>query len=227
MNRTRIFLASAIGLDCVRVPLTPFALAQLNSGQPQILSTNQTITPLAPRGATYQALNPGVTSAPDYTVGPGCDNRGQPGWEDVAHPYQRLQSLELRGWAQTGVRQNPAARASGSLFLTSRRRSRFRSRRLPYRTPIAGLRSARTARSFTWRVETMTTVHIFSRAMAAGARRAPPVALGHLAKIDKDNGNFGGIGIETEAGGRGSRSLERWQDNRGREFRERLNQHSY
>ena len=65
MNRTRIFW-SALTLTLAS---TPLAFAQLNSGQPQILSTNQTITPLAPRGATYQALNPQVASVPDYTVG--------------------------------------------------------------------------------------------------------------------------------------------------------------
>jgi hypothetical protein len=48
---------------------TPLDWAQLNSGQPQILSTNQTITPLAPRGASYEPLNPRVTDASEYTAG--------------------------------------------------------------------------------------------------------------------------------------------------------------
>ena len=47
----------------------PHATAQLNSGQPQILSTNQTATPLAPRDARYEPLNPNLADAPDYTVG--------------------------------------------------------------------------------------------------------------------------------------------------------------
>jgi hypothetical protein len=69
MNRTRIFTRVLPCLVASALTLTPFGFAQLNSGQPQLLSTNQTITPLAPRGATYQALNPKVASAPDYTVG--------------------------------------------------------------------------------------------------------------------------------------------------------------
>ena len=45
------------------------ALAQLSSGQPQILSTGQLITPLAPRGASFQALNPRLADNPSYTAG--------------------------------------------------------------------------------------------------------------------------------------------------------------
>ena len=43
--------------------------AQLNTGSPQVLSTGQTITPLAPRESRYEQLNPGVVSDPGYTVG--------------------------------------------------------------------------------------------------------------------------------------------------------------
>src|SRR5271170_8019084 len=70
MKRTRVFWCRALPSALASaLTLPPFVFPQLNSGQPQILSTNQTITPLAPRGATYQALNPGVADAPDYTVG--------------------------------------------------------------------------------------------------------------------------------------------------------------
>jgi len=46
-----------------------FASAQLNSGAPQIVSTGQQITPLAPRGSSFQALNPGLADNPEYTAG--------------------------------------------------------------------------------------------------------------------------------------------------------------
>src|SRR5271170_8342888 len=70
MNRTRVFWCRALPSALASaLTLTPFAFGQLNSGQPQILSTNQTITPLAPRGASFQALNPKLDDNPDYTVG--------------------------------------------------------------------------------------------------------------------------------------------------------------
>ena len=43
--------------------------AQINTGEAQILSTGQTITPLAPRGASFEPLNPGLADNPGYTVG--------------------------------------------------------------------------------------------------------------------------------------------------------------
>jgi DNA-binding beta-propeller fold protein YncE len=56
-------------LAACAVAATPLAFGQLNSGEPQILSTNQTVTPLAPRDASYNALNPGLKDLPAYTVG--------------------------------------------------------------------------------------------------------------------------------------------------------------
>jgi len=48
---------------------TVAASAQLNSGQPQLLSTGQIVTPLAPPAASYIQLNPGLADNPTYTVG--------------------------------------------------------------------------------------------------------------------------------------------------------------
>jgi DNA-binding beta-propeller fold protein YncE len=45
------------------------AVAQLNSGERQVLSTGQIITPLAPRGSSFQALNPGLADNPEFTAG--------------------------------------------------------------------------------------------------------------------------------------------------------------
>ncbi len=47
----------------------PTAVAQPNSGDPQRLSTGQLITPLAPNGASFQPLNPGLADDPLYTAG--------------------------------------------------------------------------------------------------------------------------------------------------------------
>jgi hypothetical protein len=47
----------------------PSVLAQPDTGAPQLLSTGQLITPLAPIGAAFQPLNPNLTDDPAYTVG--------------------------------------------------------------------------------------------------------------------------------------------------------------
>ena len=54
------------------------AMAQQNTGSPQILSTNQRITPLAPRGATFAALNPKLADNPAYTVGQAVSTVASP-----------------------------------------------------------------------------------------------------------------------------------------------------
>lgn len=43
--------------------------AQLNSGEPQVLSTGQRITPLFPHGSSFESLNPGLTDNPEFTAG--------------------------------------------------------------------------------------------------------------------------------------------------------------
>jgi len=59
----------ASALSATVLLAAPFASAQLNSGAPQILSTGQRITPLAPRGSNFQALNPRLADNPEYTAG--------------------------------------------------------------------------------------------------------------------------------------------------------------
>ena len=67
--RIKLLAMSAALMALSFAPLAPVAQAQLNSGQPQILSTNQTVTPLAPAGSTFQSLNPHLKDNPGYTVG--------------------------------------------------------------------------------------------------------------------------------------------------------------
>lgn len=61
-------LAAGVFAVCA-ISNVPGAIAQLNSGEPQLVSTGQRITPLAPAGASFQALNPHLADNPGYTVG--------------------------------------------------------------------------------------------------------------------------------------------------------------
>ncbi len=49
--------------------IVPSAIAQPNTGAPQILPTGQLITPLVPKGASFQPLDPNLADNPGYTVG--------------------------------------------------------------------------------------------------------------------------------------------------------------
>ncbi len=70
MHRTSssAVLLSALSLSVLSAK--PVRAQQVpNSGEPQILSTSQRITPLAPKGARFEPLNPGLADNPEYTVG--------------------------------------------------------------------------------------------------------------------------------------------------------------
>src|ERR1039458_252563 len=45
------------------------AVGQSNTPQPQMMPSGQIITPLAPPGAVFSKLNPGLKDFPSYTVG--------------------------------------------------------------------------------------------------------------------------------------------------------------
>ena len=69
--RRAIFIPASIAAVSLSQAISDVrtANAQLNSGQPQVLSTGQQITPLAPHGSTFQALNPELADNPQYTAG--------------------------------------------------------------------------------------------------------------------------------------------------------------
>ncbi len=67
------------------------ANAQNAAGQPEVMPSGQIITPLAPKGAVFSKLNPGLKDFPDYTVGQAVKDRHQPRRKHAAHSHQWLQ----------------------------------------------------------------------------------------------------------------------------------------
>ena len=55
--------------------VTVLAVAQSEAGQPESVPSGQVITPLAPTGAVYSRLNPGLKDFPSYTVGQAVKTR--------------------------------------------------------------------------------------------------------------------------------------------------------
>ena len=64
--------------------------AQSQASQPEVMPSGQFITPLAPTGAVFSKLNPGLKDFPGYTVRPGGQDSDQPRWKYAAGSYQRL-----------------------------------------------------------------------------------------------------------------------------------------
>jgi hypothetical protein len=63
------FLAGSLFSAAMHTGLCATASAQSNIGAPQSMPSGQIITPLAPTGAVFSRLNPGLKDFPSYTVG--------------------------------------------------------------------------------------------------------------------------------------------------------------
>jgi len=195
MNRNRIL---GVLLTALASGLPPtLAVSQLNSGQPQILSTNQTITPIAPRGATYQALNPHVADAPDYTVGQAVTT--------VVSPDKKTLLILTSGfnrWAYPDGpkrgKMNPAASSEWVFVFDISSAAPVQKQAIPVPDTYSGIAFSPDGSEFYVAGGDDDNVHIFTLADGAWSEQAKPVALGHLAKANKDAGNLGGIGLETQ-----------------------------
>jgi YVTN family beta-propeller protein len=189
--------ASASVLMCICLAPGPTADAQLNSGQPQILSTNQTITPLAPRGATYQALNPKVADATDYTVGQAVTT--------VVSPDKKTLLILTSGfnlWAYPDGpkrgKMNPAASSEWVFAFDISSGTPVQKQAIPVPNAYGGIAFSPGGTEFYVAGGDDDSVHIFALGNGGWGEKQTPAALGHLAKIDKDKGHYGGIGLETK-----------------------------
>src|ERR1700734_2450430 len=62
-------LLSGLFAAAMLAGLSARANAQNQTSQPEQMPSGQYITPMAPKGATFSKLNPGLKDFPDYTVG--------------------------------------------------------------------------------------------------------------------------------------------------------------
>ncbi|AXC14579.1 hypothetical protein ACPOL_5329 [Acidisarcina polymorpha] len=204
MQRTGV-LGSALTLVCLTISLSFFntlaAAGQMsggfNSGQSQILSTNQTITPLAPRGASFQALNPGVREVPQYTAGQAVTT--------VVSPDKKTLLILTSGfnlWSYTeganAGKKNPAASSEWVFVFDISGPAPAQKQAIPVPNTYSGIAFNPNGEEFYVAGGCDDNVHIFSTADGGWSEKLPAVALGHLARAKKAEGNFGGIGIETQ-----------------------------
>src|SRR5271170_3850281 len=201
MNRTRIFRdgwrRATLGLVAGVLTLSPFAFPQLNSGQPQILSTNQTITPLAPRGATYQALNPGVAEAPDYTVGQAVTTVVSPDGQTLLILTSGFNRWAYPDGPKRG-KMNPAASSEWVFVFDISSPQPIQKQALAVPNTYSGIAFSPDGTEFYVSGGDDDNVHIFAQTGGRWSEKTPAVTLGHLAKVNKDAGNYGGIGLITE-----------------------------
>jgi YVTN family beta-propeller protein len=197
MSWIRICRRPVCAVGVAALSLAQFSAAQLNSGQPQILSTNQTITPLAPRGATYQALNPKVADAPEYTVGQAVTT--------VVSPDKKTLLILTSGfnrWAYSSGpnagKMNPAASSEWVFVFDISGVAPAQKQAIAVPNSYSGIAFSPDGAEFYVSGGDDDNVHIFGSTGGVWAEKSAAIALGHLSKANKADGNYGGIGLETQ-----------------------------
>ena len=172
----------------------PFASAQLNSGEPQILSTGQRITPLAPQGSSFQALNPGLADNPQYTAGQAVQTALSPDkkrW--LSSPAVTTPRPTLRPGLP--IRQ---IRMSTSSSMTSPTRSQCRRRSSWFRIVITVSLSTQQGRSCLLLAASATTCTCMRSWAASGQRNRALRFLLVTWRRRYRPSNLGGLGLEIQ-----------------------------
>jgi YVTN family beta-propeller protein len=176
------------------------ALAQLNSGEPQVLSTGQRITPLFPNGSSFQALNPRLADNPEFTAGQAV--------QTVISPDKKTLLILTSGY---NTQSNPSTGAADPadsneyIFVFD----------VSHPTPVQkqvirvpntynGITLSRTGTELFVGGGVSDNVHVYNKVLGVWTEEpCSPVALGHLAKAVPAIDQFGGLGIaiQPEAAG--------------------------
>jgi YVTN family beta-propeller protein len=165
---------------------------QLNSGQPQILSTGQLITPLAPRGASFQALNPGLADNPEYTVGQAV--------ETVLSPDKKTLAILTSGYNTQANPTTGAADPADSneyvfVFDVSGREA-VQKQVIQVANTYNGIAFNPQGTELFVAGGVSDNVHVYAPVKGVWTEEAgSPIALGHFAKANPALSQLGGLGL--------------------------------
>lgn len=191
-SKQRILVALSTAGLCAAV--TNAGLAQINTGEPQILSTGQTITPLAPRGATFEPLNPGLADNPGYTVGQAVSTAVSPDARTLLVLTSGYNLFNYTSGTQAGT-PNPTDSTEWIFVFDITNGKAVQKQAIPLTNSYSGVVWSPLGNEFYVSGGNKDNVHIYSRQAGAWAEAAgSPVALGHTAT---GGVSAGGLGIET------------------------------
>ncbi len=163
-------LLSAVTL----VGLVSPACAQSNTDRPEWVPSGQGITPLAPTGAVFTRLNPGLKDLPDYAAGQAIKTATSPDGKTLlvlTSGYNRLNNAQ-------GIRE--AADSNEYVFVFDLSGGSLRQTQvLQVPNTFVGLAFSPAGDQFYVSGGVDDNVHMFSRANGIWTESAGPVALGH------------------------------------------------
>ena len=178
------------------MPAVYSANAQPNSGEPQWLSTGQIITPLAPNGASFQALNPGLADMPQYTAGQAVTTAVSPDGKTLLILTSGY-NLESYTTGANAGNTNPADSNEYVFVFDISKGDAVQRQVVQVPNTYSGIAFNPDGQQFYVSGGWNDNVHIYG--LTAGVwSEVPgsPVALGHLALANAALGNFGGFGLE-------------------------------
>ena len=172
-------------------------IAQPNTGAPQLVSTGQIITPLAPIGAHFQPLNPNLADNPAYTAGQAVTT--------VISPDGTTLLVLTSGYNLVAITSGPnagnenVADSNEYVFVFDIAAGHpVQKQVLEVPNTYSGIAFSPNGQQFYVAGGDNDNVHIFAVNKGVWAEAAgSPVALGHLASVNPALGNNGGLGLET------------------------------
>ena len=152
------------------------ATAQNNSAQPERMPSGQLITPLAPTGAKFSRLNPGLKDFPDYTAGQAVKTALSPDGNTLlvlTSGYNRLKDAQNH--------QLPAD-SNEYVFVFDVTHGRLLQKQvLEVPNTFIGLAFAPDGNRFYVSGGVDDDVHVFAQSSGVWAAEGKPIALDHLA----------------------------------------------
>jgi len=199
MAWTRIFWSCLLcgSFTVGALSVAPFVAAQLNSGQPQILSTNQTITPLAPRGASFQALNPQLPDNSNYTVGQAVTTVVSPDKKTLLILTSGFNTWSYPDGPNAG-KKIPADSTEWVFVFDISLTAPQQKQALPVPNSYSGITFNPDGSEFYVSGGNDDNVHIFTLAGDGWGEKTSAIPLGHRLKYRRNDTNYGGIGLQTE-----------------------------
>ena len=186
---------SALSLSAISsAPLA--AQAVPNSGEPQILSTGQRITPLAPQGARFEPLNPGLADNPSYTVGQAVSTVVSPDGKTLLILTSGYNLQNYTSGANAGS-TNPTDSTEFVFVFDISTGSPVQKQAIPVPNSYNGIAFDPSGTSFYVSGGDDDNVHFYTLKAGVWAENGAPLALGHLALANAATGSSGGLGLIT------------------------------
>jgi YVTN family beta-propeller protein len=171
------------------------AFPQLNTGQPQSLSTGQKITPLAPHGSTFKALNPGLADNPQYTAGQAVQTALSPDKKTLA---VLTSGYNTQSDPTTGAFDPSDSNEYVFVFDVSHRVA-IQKQAILVPNTYNGIAFNGTGSELFVAGGVSDNIHVYAPVGGVWTEEAgSPVALGHLAKAVPALANLGGLGLDIQ-----------------------------